>query len=86
MLEMLIEELIGEDFSILDFDNKMVHLGFYDEYDAYTEELIESESIVYLSNEDNETQVRVEFEVIMKNGNDEDVRASYIKITDVNFN
>ena len=86
MLEKLKQELIGEDFSILDFDNKMMDLGFYDEYDAYTEELIESESIVYLSNEDNETQVRVEFEVIMKNGNDEDIRASYIKITDVNFN
>ena len=84
MLEKLKNELLGEEFNILDFDNKMENLNFYSEYDAYTEELLESGAIIYLSKKDNETHVRIEFDVTMKNSNSEDIRASYIRILDIN--
>ena len=49
MLVKLKNELLGGEFNILDFDNKMENLNFYSEYDAYTEELLESGAIIYLS-------------------------------------
>lgn len=84
MLEKLKNELLGEEFNILDFDNKMENLNFYSEYDAYTEELLESGVIMYLSKKDNETHVRIEFNVTMENSNSEDIRSSYIRILDIN--
>lgn len=72
---------LGEEISVSDFDERMIQEGFYGEYDAYDDEMIESGAIIYTLKEDSDVTVRVEFEVTEYNENDP--KESYITVTDI---
>lgn len=76
-------ELVGLELNCLELDNKMMSLGFYEEYDNYTEELLNDECIGYVSKKNTENVIIIDFKISIKHSEDEDVKATYLKITDV---
>lgn len=82
-IENLKNELIGFEGTCLEVDNKMIDLGFYDEYESYTDDNIKSGCISYVCKEDTDYIVVVEFEIIITHGEDEDITASCLRITGI---
>lgn len=72
---------LGEEISVSDFDERMIGEGFYSEYDLFDDEMLKSGAIIYTLKEDSDVTVRVEFEVTKYNENDP--KASYITVTDI---
>ena len=82
-LSELKNELIGFEGSCLELDNKLVGLEFYSEIDVITEELIDSECIYYVSKENTDEGITLDFKVTVEAGEDEVVSASEIKVIDI---
>lgn len=78
-------ELIGLELTCSELDYKMQQYDYYSEFDVYDNELLESGCIIYLSKKDNESQTRIEFDVTIKNSDDEIEQATYIKIKDIDL-
>lgn len=84
MLENLRNELIGKELNCLQLDNKMQELGFYEEYEAYTEELLESGVVVYTMVKDPDIHYRIEFNcTVLADTKEEDITTSCLVVTDV---
>lgn len=84
MLENLKSELIGKELNCSQLDSKMQELGFYEEYEAYTEELIKSGVVVYTLVKDSDIHYRIEFNcTILADTKEEDITASYLVVTDI---
>lgn len=85
VLEDLRDSLVGEEMNCIEFDNSMMK-HCYTEFELINDENLESGVLVYCLKEDPDIYIRVEFEVTITNGEDEDATASYIKVNDISLN
>lgn len=80
----MVKVLVGTETTVMELDNTMMMYGFCSEMDGMSTELIESESIVYtLNDEEYDQQVIVEFDITITASEDDDVSATYVKVTSV---
>lgn len=78
------KELIGYEGSIIDLSNKLQNLGCEDICDfGNWSEILDSGDVVVAIDEQGEEHIQLFFDVVFKNGEDEVVEATIIKVTNV---
>lgn len=83
MLEQLKLELVGQEITLNELDNKMMENGFYSNADYWDEREVLNDSNAVFTAEKKES-LMVEFDVTIEaNEETENLGASYIKITSV---
>ena len=78
------KELIGYEGSIIDLSNKLQNLGCEDICDfGNWSEILDSGDVVVAIDEQGEEHIQLFFDVVFKNGEDEVVEVTIIKVTNV---
>lgn len=78
------KELVGMEISFTKLDNTMMTEGYYSVFDdGATTEIKEDLNVVYTSKETNEATVKIDFEIVIDNADDEAQEAFILKVTEV---
>lgn len=90
VIDELRKELLGNEYSFIELDNYMEsNYNSPSEMDVIEDYAMENKSITYIIQLEDEYNckenfyINIEFSVIIKNGEDEGIGASVIKITDI---
>lgn len=82
--EELREDLLNEEISFMDLDNKMMASGYYSVFnDGITADIKVDQNVVYTATDTNECEIKIDFEITIDNGEDEAEDAFYMKILSV---
>ena len=83
-IEELKEMLLNEEMSFMLMDNIVSSYGYYTVFDAgITKDIKTDLNVVYTAKDTCEPEVKISFEIIIDNGEDEVEEAFYLKVTDI---
>lgn len=78
------KELLGEEFSFSELDNIMIGAGYYSVFnDGVTDYIKDCKNVVYTALDTNICEIKIDFEIIIDNGEDEVSEAFYLKVLDI---
>lgn len=78
MLENSRKELLNKEMSFVELDNYMMSQGFYNV--ALIEDIKVCHDVVYANKETHETEIKIDFEIIEDNAENEPIELFYLKI------
>ena len=78
-------ELLGMELTLIELDNRMMEKGYYTIFnEGVLEEVLKDGNAVYLSTEDNETEILVSFKVkFLGDIENENLGESFLEVTDI---
>lgn len=78
------EELLNEEMSFMELDNKMMNSGYYSVFDdGVTSDVKADKNVVYTATDTNSCEVIINFEITIDNEEDEAEEAFYLKVLSV---
>lgn len=84
MLEKIKKELLSEEMSFIELDNKMMDFGYYSVFDdGATNDIKDCGNVVYTSTETNEVEIIINFEITIDNEPDEAEENFYLQVTEI---